>query len=145
MILSELLAQAFEAEIVRSGMSVRKFEAEHGLKQYSLRGLTDPKNRRVPTVDRANELCRVINYELRLVRLRPRRRGRQRKGTEVAAADAELAAILALIAQEYDGLNGRGRKSMAVRFWSAFPELEVERTRLENVVSHLIIKQAGTA
>ena len=56
-------------------------------------------------------------------------------GPSGAVTDRTIAEIISVLADEYEELNQRGRESLTLRFWSAFPDLR-ERS-LDRVVAWL--------
>ena len=48
----------------RSGVGVRRYERDHGLRPWALRGLLDPSRRQAPSIDRAAEICTALGLEL---------------------------------------------------------------------------------
>ncbi|MYA88797.1 MAG: hypothetical protein F4X97_10165 [Boseongicola sp. SB0662_bin_57] len=127
-LLSELITQALEAEFVRSGMGARRFESNLGLPKWSLRGLLDPKKKRVPSVDKADEICRAINLELRIVPVRPRRRGRAQPDSKITAINSLLdeqrfVDAVSALADSFAASNEHSRSGLLIRFWAAYPEL----------------------
>lgn len=62
---SDQIRDAIENARRKTGLGTRKLEALTGLKPWSLRGLL-AEDRRVPSVDRAAEICRALGLELRI-------------------------------------------------------------------------------
>lgn len=60
---SDLLRQAIQDALAESKMGARRFEVEHGLHKWALRGLLDPLRRQAPSVDRAKEICTALGLE----------------------------------------------------------------------------------
>ena len=44
-------------------MGMRRFEAEHGLKPWSLHGILDPARQQTPSVERAAQICEALGLE----------------------------------------------------------------------------------
>ena len=51
--------------------------------------------------------------------------------------DRRIAEALAVLADEYEALNPRGRESLLMRFWAAYPDLRERERRLARVVDWL--------
>lgn len=58
-----MLRQSVRNAVAASAMGARRFEATHGLRRWSLRGLLDQVNPKVPSVDRAAEICDALGLE----------------------------------------------------------------------------------
>ena len=63
MLPSRLMEKAAREAVTASQMGVRRFEAEHGLRKWSLRGLLDKTKPKVPSVDNAAEICNALDLE----------------------------------------------------------------------------------
>ena len=48
----------------RPGVGARRFEAAHGLRPWTLRGILDPTREQAPSVDRAAEICAALGLTL---------------------------------------------------------------------------------
>ena len=143
MLVSEIISEALHAEIVRRGVGVRKFETDTGLPKWSLRGVLDPTKKNVPSVDRANEICKTIGLELCVVPMRPRRRGRRVSvDSDAPITDEQIAIVLAAIADDYERSDDRARESLVVRFWSSFPDLKARQKGLGKVISSMTWRSA---
>lgn len=51
--------------------------------------------------------------------------------------DRRIAEALAVLADEYEALNPRGRESLLMRFWAAYPDLRERERSLARVVDWL--------
>ena len=60
---SEQIRKAANEALEKSGVGARRFESQHGLSQWALRGLLDAKRRQVPSVDRAAEIAKALGLE----------------------------------------------------------------------------------
>ena len=61
---SAVIRRAADEARERSGLGARKLEASVGLSPYYLRGLLDQNRPQVPSVDRADEICRALGITM---------------------------------------------------------------------------------
>ena len=64
MLPSTVLQEAARKALADSAMGARRFETAHGLRKWSLRGLLDRTRPKVPSIDRAAEICDALGLEL---------------------------------------------------------------------------------
>lgn len=101
----------------------------------------------VPSVDHADAICRALGITLTLGAGDDRATNdrRQRSTRSVPESDPAtepvrdraLAEMLAALADEYEEMNDAGRRSLAVRFWAAHPDLRERERTLARVVAWL--------
>ena len=60
---SERIRNYITQAVAESGVGVRRYEAEHGLPRWALRGVMDLSRRQSPSVDRAAEICEALGLE----------------------------------------------------------------------------------
>ena len=63
MLPSTVLQDAARRAVADAAMGARRFEAARGLRRWSLRGLLDTARPKVPSVDRAAEICDALGLE----------------------------------------------------------------------------------
>ena len=61
---SEQIRRAVRDALAAAGMGARRFEAAHGLRPWTLRGILDPTRQQAPSVDRAAEICAALGLTL---------------------------------------------------------------------------------
>ena len=61
---SEQIRSAVRDALEAAGVGARRFEAAHGLRPWTLRGILDPTRRQAPSVDRAAEICAALGLAL---------------------------------------------------------------------------------
>jgi len=61
---SEQIRRAVRDALTAAGIGARRFEAAHGLRPWTLRGILDPTRRQAPSVDRAAEICAALGLTL---------------------------------------------------------------------------------
>ena len=61
---SEQIRRAVREALAAAGVGARRFEAAHGLRPWTLRGILDPTRRQAPSVDRAAEICAALGLML---------------------------------------------------------------------------------
>ena len=130
-----------------SGMGQRRLEAARSLPAWSLRGIMDPSREQSPSVDRAAEILAALGYELTIRPVPEPGTAPGAAGDEVVArdddlptpvsvpgvepatpaleavSDRRLAEVLAVIADEWDACDERGRAGLLARFWGLHPDL----------------------
>ena len=92
----------------------------------------------MPSVDRANEICDALGLEFYIG---PTRRDPVEAigfseptpvplapGGMLPVADREIAAVIAVLADEYEEMDAPRRRGLLTRFWTFFPDL-AERDR----------------
>ena len=153
------------AALSESGMGQRRLEATRSLPVWSLRGIMDPSREQSPSVDRAADILAALGYELvirpreavstgaaaseKTRQIAPIRRVFSERSNEAASpepapgaalepvTDRHIAEAVAVLADEYDALNARGRESLLMRFWAVHPDLRERERRLARVVGWL--------
>ena len=61
---SEQIRRAVREALAVAGVGARRFEAAHGLRPWTLRGILDPTRQQAPSVDRAAEICAALGLTL---------------------------------------------------------------------------------
>ena len=61
---SEQIRRAVREALAAAGVGARRFEAAHGLRPWTLRGILDPTRQQAPSVDRAAEICAALGLTL---------------------------------------------------------------------------------
>ena len=61
---SEQIRRAVRDALEAAGVGARRFEAAHGLRPWTLRGILDPSRQQAPSVDRAAEICAALGLAL---------------------------------------------------------------------------------
>ena len=61
---SDQIRHAVREALAAAGVGARRFEAAHGLRPWTLRGILDPTRRQAPSVDRAAEICAALGLSL---------------------------------------------------------------------------------
>ena len=61
---SEQIRHAVREALAAAGVGARRFEAAHGLRPWTLRGILDPTREQAPSVDRAAEICAALGLTL---------------------------------------------------------------------------------
>ena len=61
---SAQIRRAVREALAAAGVGARRFEAAHGLRPWTLRGILDPTRRQAPSVDRAAEICAALGLTL---------------------------------------------------------------------------------
>ena len=61
---SEQIRRAVRDALAAAGVGARRFEAAHGLRPWTLRGILDPTRQQAPSVDRAAEICAALGLTL---------------------------------------------------------------------------------
>ena len=65
---SEQIRHAVREALAAAGVGARRFEAAHGLRPWTLRGILDPTREQAPSVDRAAEICAALGLTLSIGR-----------------------------------------------------------------------------
>lgn len=124
------IASALRAHHEISGESYRSVARRAGV---PARSLTSILQGHAPSIDRAAEICVAIGLEFYIGP--PRRPETQedkvkqplasggRGDATGPAADPEFVTVLTALADEYNAINDRGRRSLVARFWGLFPDL----------------------
>ncbi|MCY3732317.1 MAG: hypothetical protein OXF98_13335, partial [Rhodospirillaceae bacterium] len=124
------IASALRAHHEISGESYRSVAHRAGV---PARSLTSILQGHAPSVDRAAEICEAIGLEFYIGP--PRRPETQEDkvkhplasgghgGATGPVADPEFVTVLTALADEYNAINDRGRRSLLARFWGLFPDL----------------------
>ena len=76
-------------------------------------------------------VLRIINSQARPAAVAPSPVPPPESGTAPAlepVPDRRIAEALAVLADEYEALNPRGRESLLMRFWAAYPDLRERRS-----------------
>ena len=98
--------------------------------RVSTRSLTAILQGHAAPVDRAAEICNALGVEFYIGPPRtpaptapsPPRRPADEPAF-APAEDPDFASVVAALADEYQAINGGGRRSLIARFWALFPEL----------------------
>ena len=61
---SEQIRRAVREALAAAGVGARRFEAAHGLRPWTLRGILDPTRQQAPSVDRAADICAALGLTL---------------------------------------------------------------------------------
>lgn len=63
--------EMLRAAVADHGVGERRFEQDHGLPKWSLRGILDPNRNQTPNLDKAEEICARLGWRLRIDAIRP--------------------------------------------------------------------------
>lgn len=129
---SEILRDAVRRALEEDGSGARRFEAEKGLKKWSLRGLLDPENPHIPSVDRAAEICQAIDLELYV--------GPSRRADDLArVAMALRLPTTASLPELLDAIGDlRGSSDVAAEIKDAAEDLQRTIARIEVATRRLL-------
>ena len=117
------LVSSIRSACEHGNTSLRAIALRAGMPVRSVQNVIDGH---VPSVTRAEEICNALGIELYI--------GPPRAAADVISgvpeapglapvSDRRLAKMLAMLADEYEAMNPRGRDALAARFDIAFPEL----------------------
>ena len=121
------LVSSIRSACEHGNTSLRAIAVRAGMPVRSVQNVIDGH---VPSVTRAEEICNALGIELYI--------GPPRATADVISdvpeapglvpvSDRRLAKMLAILADEYEAMNPRGRDALAARFDIAFPELGTRR------------------
>ncbi len=123
------IVRALRAHKEASGESFRSIAARAGVPTRSLTAILQGH---VPSIDRAADICKTLGLELYIGPPRtpepaladPAPPPHPTADPDFApAGDPNFSSVLAALADEYQAINDRGRRSLIARFWGLFPEL----------------------
>ncbi|MGB0506828.1 MAG: LexA family protein [Pikeienuella sp.] len=60
----EEFRELLRAAVAKHGVGERRFEQDHGLPKWSLRGILDPNRNQTPNLDKAEEICLGLGWQL---------------------------------------------------------------------------------
>ena len=152
------LVSAIRGGLRAGGLSVRAAERQARMPQRAIQSVLDGHD---PHLSRASDIAAALGYELvirpreavstgaaaseKTRQIAPIRRVFSERSNEAAApepalepvTDRHIAEAVAVLADEYEALNARGRESLLMRFWATHPDLRERERRLARVVGWL--------
>ena len=104
---SEQIRRAVREALAAAGVGARRFEAAHGLRPWTLRGILDPTRQQAPSVDRAAEICAALGLTLSIASSADARAngGDDEAGAAGAAGRGEAGALAEQPASEWGGAS----------------------------------------
>lgn len=128
----DAIATVIEEALASSGLSAREASARAG-SPYLIR---DIRRGHVPSVNRLNRLCRVLDLNLSVSPRQPARSSKTPLELKIAGGsaarnpvrDRALAELLAAVVEHWDELNEYGRRDFAANVWRTSPLLGARRS-----------------